>query len=409
MVCSQAARLWLGIISAKGIGPQKWADLARSMPLEEIARMLDGEAGRERLSRMLGRAVGPPDAAFVENQLRLLDAGGLSLVSISDECYPELLRQIYDPPLVLFCGGDARALSRPSLCIVGSRRATRRGLMTAACLARELSERGIQVVSGLARGIDGASHRGALAAGGDDCVFCRPATAAGGGEAGSPGPLEQCGGTSAVLGCGVDAIYPPEHAGLAKEMTETGCIVSEFPLGTPPLKHHFPQRNRILSGLSLGVVVVEADIDSGAMGTARWAVEQNREVFAVPGPIDHPGSRGPHKLIREGATLIENVGDILAELPQLSARRHECATRDGEDGPHESRTASLAHRALRGPFTDEERAVLSALDLNPKHIDELVQFCHISPTFMLPILLGLEMRGVIESCGGGTYALAATQ
>jgi DNA processing protein len=361
MGCSEDARLWLEISLAKGVGPEKWVNLASGMPPVEIARMLKSEEGRERLSRRLGRAVGAPDPTLVEAQLKLLDERWCCLISLSDESYPRLLREIFDPPLVFYCRGDVAALSRPSICIVGSRHATRRGLITAQTLARELSEHGIHVVSGLARGIDSAAHRGAL-----------------------EGP----GGTSAVFGCGVDTIYPPEHAGLAKEIATEGCIVSEFALGTPPLKHHFPQRNRILSGLSLGVIVVEAGLDSGAMGTARWAIEQNREVFAVPGPIDSPGSAGPHKLIREGATLVEGIDDILAELPSLA----------------EGERRKPSHKSTES-FTDEERIVLSALDLNPKHIDELVQFCHISPTVMLPLLLGLEMRGMVESCGGGTYAL----
>ncbi|HVO76576.1 MAG TPA: DNA-processing protein DprA [Candidatus Bathyarchaeia archaeon] len=366
MVCSEAARLWLEILSAKGIGPETWVNLSRRMPLEMISRMLADAEGREHLSRRLGRAVKTPDRAFVDEQLALLEKGGCGLLSISDEAYPGMLREICVPPPLLFCRGELSALSRRTICIVGSRRASRRGKLTAAGLARELSELGIHVVSGLARGIDGAAHEGAI-----------------GGE----------GGTSAVLGCGVDVVYPPEHGGLAREIERRGCIVSEFPLGTPPLKHHFPRRNRILSGLSLGVVVVEADLDSGAMGTAQWACEQNREVFAVPGPIDYPGSRGPHKLIREGSTLVEGIADILVEIP-LFARSASRADSSGEAGANER-------------LTNDERVVLSALDLNPKHIDELVQFCHISPTIMLPLLLDLEMRGIVESCGAGTYALAS--
>jgi len=381
MVCSEEALLWLQISSAKGIGPEKWVSLARSAPLEEIARLLESAGGRERLTRRFKREVGTPDAAFVEAQMNLLKEGDFSLLSISDDSYPQLLREIYAPPLVLFCAGDIAALSRPSICIVGSRHTTRRGLMTAQKLARGLSERGIQIVSGLARGIDSAAHRGAL-----------------GGE----------GGTSAVLGCGVNTVYPPEHAGLAKEIATRGSIVSEFPLGTPPLRHHFPQRNRILSGLSLGVVVVEAGLDSGAMGTARWAIEQNREVFAVPGPIDNPGSSGPHRLIREGATLVESVADIIAELPLRGQDQERGGSQKEQRAPAASQRTLFECGTARQSLTDEERVVLSALDLNPKHIDDLVQFCHISPTFMLPLLLGLEMRGLVESCGGGTYALAAS-
>jgi len=366
MVCSGAARRWLEIISARGAGSARWVDLSRGAALDEILRMLESEEGRERLSRRLGRAVGAPDRAFADEQMKLLERGSYGLVSISDEAYPKLLREIPDPPPLLFFEGELAALSRPAICVVGSRRSSRRGLINAGNLSRELSERGIHVISGLARGIDGAAHGGALAG---------------------------AGGTSAVLGCGVDIVYPPEHGPLAEEIARCGCIVSEFPLGTPPLKHCFPQRNRIMSALSLGVVVVEADLDSGAMGTALWALEQNREVFAVPGPIDYPGSRGPHHLIRQGATLVEGVADILAGLPAAAGI--------------ERRVAPPAGGARYESFTNDERAVLSTIDLEPKHIDELMRFCHIPPTVMLPLLLDLEMRGIIESCGAGTYALAS--
>ena len=366
MVCSDEARRWLEIISARGAGSARWVDLSRGAALDEILRMLESEVGRELLRKRLGRVVGAPDRAFADEQMRLLERGGYGLVSISDEAYPKLLREITDPPPLLFFEGDFTALSRPAICIVGSRRSSRRGLINAGNLARELSERGIHVISGLARGIDGAAHGGALAG---------------------------AGGTSAVLGCGVDIVYPPEHGFLAEEIARSGCIVSEFPLGTRPLKYRFPQRNRIMSALSLGVVVVEADLDSGAMGTALWALEQNREVFAVPGPIDYPGSRGPHHLIRQGATLVEGAADILGALPAaVGIERGGTAPAGG---------------VLDEPLTDDERVVLSMLDLEPKHIDELMQFCHIPPTVMLPLLLDLEMRGIIESCGAGTYALAS--
>jgi len=328
--------------------------------------MLRSEVGRERLSRLLERRIEPPDRKFLEEQLARIDRENWGLISLSDESYPRLLREISDPPPVLYYAGDCAALAGPSICIVGSRRSSRRGLANASNIARDLSERGIHVVSGLARGIDGAAHEGALAGGG---------------------------GTSAVLGCGVDVVYPSEHLALVERIVERGCVLSEFPLGTPPLRHHFPQRNRILSGLALGVVVVEADIGSGAMGTAQWACDQNRDVFAVPGPIDYPGSRGPHRLIRDGATLIESADDIVAAFPPLAGLGAARGT--------------LAGAAAPESFSDEERAMLSALDLNPKHIDELLRFCHIPPAVALPLLLDLEMRGIVASCGGGTYALVS--
>ncbi len=363
---SDEARLWLEISLARGGRADKWISLALGSSLEEIAGMLGSETERERLSRRLERRIELPDRKFIEEQLSRVEKENWGLISLSDESYPRLLREIPDPPPVLFYAGDCAALAEPSICVVGSRRSSRRGLANASNIARELSERGIHVVSGLARGVDGAAHEGALAGGG---------------------------GTSAVFGCGVDVVYPSEHLALVERIVERGCVLSEFPLGTPPLKHHFPLRNRILSGLSLGVVVVEADLGSGAMGTAQWACDQNREVFAVPGPIDYPGSRGPHRLIRDGATLVESADDIVAAFPALA-------------GPAAGGCAGAREGAPES-FSDEERALLSALDVDPKHIDELLRFCHIPPAVALPLLLDLEMRGIVASCGGGAYALVS--
>ncbi len=365
------------------------------MPLDDASGMLASTEGRERLSRILERPVAAPNPAFVEKQLRRLEAGGYGVVSILDESYPVLLREIHEPPPVLFHAGDIAALSRPTICVVGSRSAGRRGIITARELAGDLSRRGIHVVSGLARGIDGAAHDGALSG---------------------------AGGTSAVLGSGVDVIYPSEHRGLAERIVESGCVVSEFPLGTSPYRYNFPQRNRVLSGLSLGVVVVEAAIDGGAMGTAGWAADQGREVFAVPGPIDDPRSRGPHRLIRDGAHLVESAGDIIAALSScaagtgfgkaasshLNGAMAAAATALGAAAGSNGRGAAPAGAGCPMPlalFNDEERAVIKALGRDPKHIDEVVRLCDISPAVLLPILLDLEMRGLIESCGGGTYAL----
>lgn len=389
MACSQSARIILEIISSKGVSPNAWSELLRSVPLEDVSGMLATPEGRERLSRILKRAVAAPNPAFVERQLRRLEAGGYGVVSFLDEEYPRLLARIQEPPPVLFYKGDLEVLSRPTICVVGSRSATRRGIVTARELSRDLSRRGFHVVSGLARGIDGAAHEGAIGG---------------------------AGGTSAVLGSGVDVIYPLEHRRLAECVAHSGCLLSEFPLGTSPYRYNFPARNRILSGLSWGVVVVEAAKDSGAMGTAGWAADQGREVFAVPGPIDDPRTRGPHQLIRDGAHLVESADDIVevyarernkgAGGVQVEAAQASASVEPA--GAARSMGAAAFGRSIPlDLFGPEERAVIEALSLDPKHIDELVQFCHISPAIILPILLDLEMRGVIASCGGGTYALAA--
>ncbi len=363
---SRMTRLWLEVLSVKGISSSRWVRITHAISLERIGEMLRSARGREELGRLICRKVSLPDRGFLERKLSHLEDGPYRIISLSDSSYPVLLREVDDPPPVLYVLGDLSVLERPTICIVGSRQASRRGLLTSKQLAFDLSRRGLAVVSGMARGIDRAAHEGALKGEGSTC---------------------------AVLGCGLSVPYPPEHVELAVDIAKQGCLMSEFPPGTPPLKHHFPQRNRILSGVSLGVVVVEAGIESGAMGTVRWAREQNREVFAVPGPIEHAGSRGPHQLIRQGACLIECADDIIAELPLC--------------GSVIARSDETMHAETLDSFTESERTVLSALELNPKHVDELVQICNISAISILPVLLNLEMKGVVESCGGGSYALAS--
>lgn len=369
MRCSDAARRWVRILSVRGISQHTWILIAGRLGTARIVSMLTTESGRRELGRLAGREVGEPSEHLIGQVDSFLSRKYCGVLCVEDGGYPSMLGQIDDPPVLLFYDGDPVAADRPAVCIVGSRRASRRGLIIARELAWELSRRGILVVSGMARGIDTVAHDGALAGNG---------------------------GTCAVLGCGIDVAYPPENAALALEIARHGCIFSEFPPGTPPMKHHFPQRNRILSGLSLGVVVVEAGLDSGAMNTARWAVDQNREVFAVPGPVEQETCRGPHHLIKQGAFLVESVGDILSALPPcgrvVAAPAAEGSAAGAAKGP--------------GDLDDVERSVVEVLDLNPKHIDELVQICHISPTVILPLLLDLEMRGIIESCGGGTYAVS---
>src|SRR5438876_1149479 len=213
------------------------------------------------------------------------------IIALGDERYPERLRAIHDPPAVLYCDGLPETGDRQAVAIVGSRRATPYGLRVTEALAGELSRLGFTIASGFARGIDAAAHHAALAAGGR---------------------------TIAVLGCGLDVDYPPGHKSLHVEIAASGAVLTEFAPGTPPRATNFPRRNRIISGLALGVVVVEAADDSGSLITARLALEQGREVFAVPGPIEAPTSRGPHGLLKQGAKLVEMVDDIVEELlPQL--------------------------------------------------------------------------------------------
>jgi len=267
--------------------------------------------------------------------------------------YPTLLQEIFDPPDHLYV--DGRIPAGPMIAVVGSRRATPYGLRTAQRLARDLSRVGVVVVSGLARGIDAAAHRGAL-----------------------QGPTP----TVAVLATGIDRIYPPEHAELARDIAATGAVLTEAEAGTPPLPSRFPVRNRIISGMSLGVVVVEAAERSGALITARMALEGNREVFCVPGSIDNPVAAGPHRLLKDGAKLVQTVEDVPAARARTRART----------------------RAASGPAEPELAAVWELLDwVEPRHHDDLAAAMRLDSKEVSRRLTLLEMGNyIIGDCGGVT-------
>src|SRR5437870_12535467 len=289
-------------------------------------------------------------------------------IPLGDERYPELLRAIYDPPAVLYCDGSVEPGDRQAVAIVGSRQATPYGLRITETLAGELGALGFTILSGFARGIDAAAHRAALAAGGR---------------------------TIAVLGCGLDVDYPPGHASLHAEIAGSGAVLTEFAPGTPPRATNFPRRNRIISGLALGVVVVEAADDSGSRITARLALEQGREVFAVPGPIEAPTSRGPHGLLKQGAKLVEMVDDIVEELlPQL-------------DRPLQTlKTEPIAALPKHVELSSSERAMLDMMSLEPIHIDEMTERTVLTPAVVAAILLGLELKALVKQLPGQRYCLA---
>jgi len=348
---------WLGLIHA---GNPSFRDLNRFVQTRTPGQTLPElapDALRDCLSR-LRAAMPAPDRDAVAGDRRWLDAApDRWFLPITDPRYPWLLREIPDPPLALYAHGDLQCLERPCLSIVGSRNPTPQGRETAASFGRQLAEMGFTVVSGLARGIDGCAHRGALAGG----------------------------ATLAVCAHGLDRVYPDAHRALAAAIAEGSLLVSEFPTGVRPRPHHFPQRNRIISGLSLGTVVVEAGVKSGSLITANLAGEQNREVFAVPGPINAPQSRGCHELIRKGVTLVESVADILREIGHYGGRgieSPETAAR-GTDTPH---IWFLEHMGY-APCTRDELAKRSGL----------------TPAEVSSMLLVLELEGCVELCPGGTY------
>lgn len=304
------------------------------------------------------------------DELRRVREAGVRLVRYSDESYPERLRAMPDPPPVLYLRGSPEAAGRPAVGVVGTRAPSEYGLEMTRLLCRGLAAAGVGVVSGMARGIDGEAHETALARGGL---------------------------TLAVLGSGVDVAYPPEHRDLCRRIEGSGAVLSEYPLGTRPLPHHFPARNRIISGLSLGVVVVEATERSGSLITARWALEQGREVFAVPGKAGASRSRGPHRLIRQGAKLVEDVVDIIEEIaPQLAAAAGPPPS--PADGASE---ASLDESLPEGPA----RAVLRDLRDGPLHVDDLVHRLGLSAPQVCEVLLDLELQGLLRQLPGNRYAV----
>jgi DNA processing protein len=310
----------------------------------------------------------------VEKELECADRTGVSIVTSQDPLYPSQLLSTYDYPAFLYVKGHLKE-DDVNVAVVGSRTASTYGKFTTERLCRELVLRGITVISGLARGIDSAAHRGALSGKGR---------------------------TIAVLGCGLDVVYPPENEKLFTEISLQGALISEFPFGTPPNAPNFPTRNRIISGISLGVVVVEASEKSGSLITARLALEQGREVFAVPGSIDSSGSRGTNKLIKQGAKLIENVEDILEEiLPQVTRAPKVVKPDQRQKQPADQQKILTSSPDL--VLKETEKTVWQVLSQKPVHIDQIITSTGLTAHEVLVILLNLELQGLIEQKPGKTY------
>jgi DNA processing protein len=338
------------------------ADDAAAWIALRAARGVGDVAGRKLLERFGHPSAVPilaADAiAAAQAEVERIFAVGARLVALADDEYPPLLRQLYDAPLYLIAKG-APLGAGPAVAIVGARRATEYGLDIARALAEALAAAGVAVVSGLARGIDGAAHEGAL---------------------------RGRGMTVAVLGSGVDVIYPPEHEDLAADVAAHGTLVSERPMGTAPLPGHFPARNRILAGMTSGTIVIEAAERSGSLITARLANEGGREVFAVPGRIDSPLSAGAHLLIREGATLVRDVEDVLQQIaPALRARASAVS---------ESRTVA-----------GDESGIVAALENGPASADDLIRQIGRPAAEIIAVLLDLELRGVVQRRSGRQFQL----
>ncbi|GAB4337504.1 MAG: DNA-processing protein DprA [Candidatus Abyssubacteria bacterium] len=359
-------RHWLELSLIPGVGPKTFFKLLDYFGSPQEALKAPTAALRQvhELSGAVAEAVSAGAKKELENALRIIDQHGIHLITYNSPDYPERLRTIHDPPPLLYVKGTICPEDTNSISIVGSRRATHYGKMTAAKLAADLARMGITVISGLAYGVDAAAHRGALEAGGR---------------------------TVAVLGCGVDVIYPRANLRLFEHIPGAGALISELPMGTQPDPGFFPMRNRIVSGLSLGTLVVEAPRKSGALITARLALEQGREVFAVPGNIFSPYSEGCHSLIKDGAKLVENVYDIICEIERGIAN----ITLDKP----QSELPNAANVAL----SVDEKKVFNLLSMVPIHIDEVCEQCDLTASRTASALMTLELKGLVQQLSGKNF------
>lgn len=350
---------WLRLALVPGVTPAMQRALVNTYGDPRTALAANRDELRLGLGEEAARALaaGPPPA-LLDKTLRWLDTPGNHVLALDDPRYPGMLRQIHDPPAVLYARGRLELLNTPAIAIVGSRNASPQGRRDARSFGEALSGAGLTIVSGLALGIDTAAHRGGLARGGSSV---------------------------ALVGTGIDVCYPRDNKALAREIEESGCLVSEFPLGMPPLPWNFLRRNRLISGVSLGVVVVEANLRSGSLVTARHALAQNREVFAVPGTIHSTLSKGCHKLIKDaGAKLVDSVADILEELGLRAA-----------SAPRSDAIAPVAH------------PLLDAMGHGPMSIDEIVDETGSCASAIAAQLTRLELEGAVCALPGGRYQRTA--
>jgi len=392
MSLTDSQRDWLALAMVPGVGTTYFIKLlARFGSPSQVLRASEAalrEVVGPKLAQRIRTYQGVVDVAEQERRMAQYDT---RLITMDDPDYPPLLAEIYDPPLVLFVRGNFGEPDQHCLAVVGTRRPTRYGARMADQLGGDLAARGITVVSGMAAGVDAAAHRGAMRVGGR---------------------------TMAVLGCGVDIVYPSENAELMHEIIQHGCVVSQFFMGIKPSKGHFPFRNRLISGLSQGTLVIEAPPGSGSLITARRAAEQGREVFALPGHAGEWNSRGPHALIREGAKLVESVEDIVVEL-DLPAPMHlpvadEALVAPAVDvsGPSPAPQAPpAAARTTPSPpvpaISPMEKDVLGVLSPDGSFVDEIALACRISVSEALSSLTMLELKGLVRQFSGKRFAPAS--
>lgn len=372
-----ALRHWLHLSLTTGIGPilarrvidaAGTAEAACAAPAA-LLQTIDGigSAKSSRIAMALKEA-----KSEVDDELDRTQAVGARLICPDDEEYPTLLKTIPDPPLVLYARGHLEPRDLNAVAIVGSRKCSYYGREQAERFGALLGGAGISVLSGGARGIDSAAHRGAMS--------------------------HDIGRTVAVLGCGINIVYPPENGSLLEQIAQRGAVLSEYPIDTPPAAENFPKRNRIVSGMSRGVLVIEADVRSGALITARQAGDDHgRPVFALPGRVDNPVSAGPHLLIRDGATLVTSLDDILEGLGPLPQLAHD-------ELPLFATEPAEPAAPIASPATDVQRQILEALVLEPAGVDRIVDVTGLDVPIVLRELTVMSLRGLVRRVEGNTYA-----
>jgi len=374
MIDDDIIKYWIALKSIPGIGNVTFSALADGFgSLPDVFR-----ASVSDLTEIPGISVKTASAithfkdwSKVKEELELANKNHIKIITYKDDCYPQKLLHIYDRPPYIYVRGNLNK-DDVNVAIVGSRAASTYGKYTTERISRELAQKGVTIVSGMARGIDSAAHRGALSAHGR---------------------------TVAVLGSGLDVIYPPENDKLYNDIIKNGAVVSEYPPGTPPLASNFPARNRIISGMSYGVVVVEAGEKSGSLITAKLALEQGREVFAVPGSIDSAGSRGTNKLIKQGAKLIENTEDILEEImPQIEV---SAAAAPVSASVSASRMKNIDDETLN----EIDRKIIDSVSRGRIHIDDLISATGMPSADILSALTKMELKGIVQQSPGKFFSL----
>ena len=373
---------WLKLLLAPDLGPGRLDALdIEAGRLSSLPDWSERELAQVGLARNFIQAIKHPDDERLQAAVRWLDHPAHHLVSRDDAYYPPLLRRIADAPLALFVNGSPEWLLRPQLAIVGSRNATSGGLAIARQFAEDLSRAGLVITSGLALGVDGVAHSAAMDAGGI---------------------------TLAVGGTGPDQVYPARHRDLARRIVDNGAVISSFAPGVGPRAGHFPARNRIISGMSAGVLVIEAGIRSGSLITARLAGEQGREVFAVPGSIRNPLARGCHRLIRQGARLVESPEEIVDELrpliAELAGELRGLLTPRAADAAQSDAAADAPADIDTGASNPKVEGLLAAVGYDPTSVDEIMARTELTTQAVSSMLLELELQGRVAAHGGGRYS-----